>query len=389
MNESARGARDYIAALTGLRGVAALFVFLFHYGSFNPGIRLDRAVPVIGNALQFPFGLGWAGVDLFFVLSGFLLTLPFARARLTGEQGPSLGRYYQRRLLRVFPAYYAQLAILLIGGAWFASWRPLDTTALLAHLGMVFNVGPDPVRPMVGVWWTLPVELAFYLLLPWIASFLQPRRWWGFLALAALMSMVYRLWAADHFAGGAGSEVWLTATHLPGSLPEFLLGSTAALLVHWVNLKSIRRPPPLVLDALLVLSTLGAALWLWHVVLANGTIYWRGHWSMITGPVALGFLLAAMVVSLYWGSRLGRVLFANPVVYFLGLVSYSLYLWHFIVLQQAPKVFGEAWEGLTGLPRFFVSLSLVVAVSALSYYLFERPFFRLRGRRKPPTPYPA
>jgi peptidoglycan/LPS O-acetylase OafA/YrhL len=379
-------ARDYVAALTGLRGIAALFVFLFHYGSFNPGIRLDQKIPLIGSVLQFPLGLGWAGVDLFFVLSGFLLTLPFAYAILHGERPPPLAHYYRRRLLRVFPAYYFQLALILLGGSWFLAYRELDGIATLAHLTMAFDVGPEPVRPMNLVWWTLPVELSFYLLLPWIASFLKPRRWLVFLPLVVLMSVVYRFWAAGHFAGDRPDAVVYAASHIPGSLPEFLMGASAALLVHWLDSRGIRKPRPLALDLMLLAGLLSAGLWLWFVVLENGIVYWRGHWSMVVGPVALGLMLTLTVASLYWGSRLGRALFANPVVYFLGLISYSLYLWHFIVLQQAPKLFPETFGKLTGVPRFGVTLVLVVLVSAISYYLFERPFFRLRGRRQTTAP---
>ena len=106
---------------------------------------------------------------------------------------------------------------------------------------------------------------------------------------------------------------------------------------------------------------------------------------MIIAPLALGLPLSLIVISLYWGSRIGRLLFANPVVYFIGLISYSLYLWHFVVLQQAGIVFGEAYTGMQGFTKFLVSLSLVVIVSTVSYYLFERPFFRLGARRNPPV----
>jgi len=71
-------------------------------------------------------------------------------------------------------------------------------------------------------------------------------------------------------------------------------------------------------------------------------------------------------------------------VYFLGLISYSLYLWHFVVLQQANLVFGDSLAGLQGLPKFLFSLSLVVLLASLSYFLFERPFFRLGARHKSP-----
>ena len=100
-------------------------------------------------------------------------------------------------------------------------------------------------------------------------------------------------------------------------------------------------------------------------------------------PLALGLKLSIMVTSLYLGSRIGRLLLANPLVYFPGLISYSLYPWHFVVLQQASPLFGDVHAGLRGVPRFLFLLLLVVLVSGASYLLFERPFFRLGARRKP------
>lgn len=380
MNNNNNRERRYVESLTGLRGVAALFVFIFHYGSLNPGIRLDLTVPVIGTALQFPLGFGFAGVDLFFVLSGFLLALPFARGALTGRKHPSLVRYYKRRLMRVFPAYYAQLFIILATGAWFVTWRPLDGLSLLAHLAMFFNMGWDQVRPMVGLWWTLPVEFLFYLVLPAAALFLQPRRWIVFLPACILLSILYRYWSAAHLGTVTPAGVFLLASQLPGSLPEFMLGASAALVVQWFEVKTWRKPPSWLLEVLFLVGVVLTVMWLWNVLLPNVSSYWRGHWSMLIAPSVLGVPLSLMVISLYWGSRIGRILFANPVIYYLGLVSYSLYLWHFVVLQQIPVVLGEADASLVGLPRFLVSSLLVVLVSSASYFLFERPFFRLRQK---------
>lgn len=385
MNSPTEQGRHYVASLTGLRGIAALFVFIFHYSYFNPGIRLDLSIPFIGKALQFPLAFGFAGVDLFFVLSGFLLALPFARATLSHSAHPPLAQYYKRRLLRVFPAYYAQLAIILSVGAWFITWKPLNGTSLLAHLLMFFNMGWNPVQPMVGLWWTLPVELSFYLVLPFIASFMRPGRWMVFLLACILLSMLYRIWSVDHFAEAPGGAVFLAASLLPGSLPEFLLGASAALVVQKFDLQAINRPGVRVLDGIFLAGVILANIWFWSVMLPFGSIFWAGHWSMVIAPLALGLPLSMIVISLYWGSRIGRLLFANPVVYFLGLISYSLYLWHFLVLQQAGIIFGEAYTGMQGLPKFLLTTLLVVLVSSLSYFLFERPFFRLGARRTPPN----
>ena len=375
--------QPYIASLTGLRGLAALSVYLYHYTYFNPGIRLDLSIPLLGKILHTPFGFGFTGVDLFFVLSGFLLTLPFALTAQSGKNFPVVSSYFRRRLLRVFPAYYAQLAIILLVGSWFVTWKALNGTGLLAHLLMFFNIGPLPVQQMVGVWWTLPVELSFYLLLPLLAVFMRPGRWIYFLLFCLIMSLVYRYWAVVHFSEDS-NLIRLAASHLPGSLPEFLLGSSAAILVQICKLRLIKLPSARTLDLMFVISTSCVFFWLWAIVLPNGSQFWWGHWSMIVEPVVLGLVLSVMVISLYWGSRIGNFLCANRPVYYLGLISYSLYLWHFVVLQQLYEHLGQYVDQLASFPKFLISSVLVVLVSTLSYFLFERPFFKLRNHSKTP-----
>lgn len=370
--------RPYVAALTGLRGVAACLVLLYHYAALNPGVRLDQAVPLVGAVLQFPFGLGFAGVDVFFVLSGFLLTLPFARSALGAAAAPDLPRYFRRRVLRVFPAYYAQLFLILAVGAWFLSWKPQTAATLAAHLVMFFNIGAHPVQPMVGVWWTLPVEFGFYLLLPLLAPLLKPTRWIPALLLLILLSVLYRAWAAAHFGAAGQDRVFLAASQLPGSLAEFLLGASAALLAQYSALRPGFRPSAWLLDAAFAVGLLLPALWLWHGVLAAGAAYWEGHWTMLVSPIAIGLPLSLAVLSVYWGSRLGRLLLANRAVYFLGLVSYSLYLWHFVVMQQLQQAWGGAWGDLPHAARFPLAVLAALAAATASYYLAERPFYRLR-----------
>jgi peptidoglycan/LPS O-acetylase OafA/YrhL len=375
------GDRKYIASLTGLRGVAAFLVFLYHYAALHPGIRLDLAVPLIGSIFQFPLGFGSVGVDIFFVLSGFLLSLPFARAAVEAGTAPRLRRYFKRRFLRVFPAYFAQLLIILVAGAWFVTWKPLSIPEFGAHLLMFFNIGWEPVRPMVGVWWTLPVEMGFYLLLPLLAPFMRPSRWIPLLAGGLIVSLSYRVWVAGHFGSLSEGHVFLAASQLPGNLIEFLLGASAALLVQYVSAGQIRRPAAWVLDLMFVLGLILPAVWLWQIVLAAGADYWM-HWSMIIAPVALGLPISAAVLGLYWGSRIGNFLLANRTVYFIGLVSYSLYLWHFVVMQQIQLMARESYDSLPHWITFPLAVGAVMLIASASYYLIERPFYRLKSYRQ-------
>jgi peptidoglycan/LPS O-acetylase OafA/YrhL len=379
LRSTAPGNRQYIASLTGMRGIAAFLVFLYHYEVLHPGIRLDLAVPLIGSILQFPLGFGFAGVDIFFVLSGFLLTLPFAQAALSGQRGPQISRYFKRRFLRVFPAYYAQLFFILAVGGWFVIWTPQTATSLVAHLLMFFNIGWNPVRPLVGVWWTLPVEMGFYLLLPLLGPFMRPGRWIPVLLGGVVLSMAYRGWAAAHFGPLGSGQAFLAASQLPGNLAEFLLGASAAILVQMVSLRDRRRPAVWILDLLFVLGLLIPAVWLWQVVLSAGADYWLGHWGMIVAPIAVGLPLSMAVLGLYWGSRIGTFLLANRAIYFLGLISYSLYLWHFVVMQQIQFIFGDSYASLPHWVTFPLATLATISAASISYYLVERPFYRLKS----------
>ena len=181
-------------ALTGLRGVAAFWVLSYHAWIIAGPTEITVPFFDVGIIELHPLlSSGWAGVQLFFALSAFLLTLPYARA-LSGVRShpPAKGRYFGRRLARVFPAYYLQAAILL-AVALLTGSLTWDEFGGLGYI-LTMNFLPEPLGyglqdKLNGVWWTLSVELLFYLCLPAVVWLVIGRyRWlWASIAIGIMV----------------------------------------------------------------------------------------------------------------------------------------------------------------------------------------------------------
>ena len=385
-------ARIYLEPLTGLRGVAAVWVALWHLWGFagRPAYQID----IGGLELDLTplVRIGWAGVDIFFVLSGFVLGLAWCQARLGHRPPLRLGDYFRRRVLRVVPALWAQMAILVLVALWAGSRLPpageLLAQALLAH-----NLIGTPQGQLNPVYWTLPVEFDFYLILPLLALAVHPRRWPWLLAASLALVAAYR-WSVFHqLPAGAtvGDKVW-RLNQLPGRLDQFVAGMTAA----WLFLSAREGGRAAWLHrhrhGLLAAGTAGFLALAWYIHIRQpmagvplaGLTYWQGHWSLFVWNSAAGLCLAAVILAIALGTRLTDRLLANPLVLFLGVISYSLYLWHFPVIR---------WLHGLGLPRLFPDWPLaegllwctppILAASTLSYWAVERPFLRWRHRQSP------
>ena len=222
---------SHLDVLTGIRGWAALWVFLYHVWSLSG--YPDFTVVLAGVPLDFTplVSMGLAGVTIFFVLSGFLLAIPFAEWQSGLRQRPALDRYFLRRVMRVFPAYYAQLAILLLIAAWVPGQTGIDDWgSLFRHLLMLFTPPPLGTVPINGVWWTLPIEFSFYLVLPLLALLLRPGRWWLLLAGSLVVMYLWRHGVALRMTDAPIPQRVVAAYQLPGSMDAFGLGMMAAFL---------------------------------------------------------------------------------------------------------------------------------------------------------------
>jgi len=348
--------------LDGLRGLAVLFVLLSHLG-------IAGADPVPGLSFV---GSGKYGVFLFFVLSAFLLSLPLLRI-----PEPELGNrrlwfnYAMRRGLRIFPLFTLVLVIsYLFADSGYVI--PLSAPELARHL--LLQEGKS-------VFWTVPVEFKYYLVLPFtVLLFVLPlRRNLAASALAILVALLLIegwLWPAR--------DTGINSVGLGPYLPIFLLGSFAALLHNrllactWTRSPTVQRSAEM--GAFLLLAV--AFLLVPEVtsrVLGAPILSSRFHQDFLL----FGGIWSAFIVLSFLGTGTLRRLLAAAPIRFVGVISFSAYLWHMPVINLVQGL------GLPPVIAGWSGLALIIGISSLSYLLIERPFLRLRIPLKIPDKRPV
>ena len=342
-----------IPSLDGLRGISILFVLVAHLAGTR-GFPLSTST---GNYL----GLGHLGVNVFFVISGFLIT-GLLLAELDRNRSIKLGRFYFRRTLRIFPPYYVFLtaitAAYLVG---VVDLRPRD---LLHTLTYTSNYH-DARSWAVGHTWSLSVEEQFYLLWPAVLLLTGSRRGMLVAALVVLLSPLDRLgeWEFARAASdGIGSRFETVADAIA-------VGCVLACVRPYLHqqawyARAQRSAWFVAVPAVVMLSNLTHE---------HPTVWFAAGLTVVNISVAL---------CLDWcvtfpAGRVGRVLNAAPLV-FLGWISYSVYLW------QQPFLNRNAATAWTAFP---LNILLALSCALASYYLVERPSLKLRryleDRREP------
>jgi peptidoglycan/LPS O-acetylase OafA/YrhL len=350
-----------IKNLDGLRGIAILMVLAGHvasnYQPLEPGLR--RWLVALANS--------GGGVRLFFVLSGYLIT-KLLLVEWRRDRRISLRKFYRRRVVRIFPAYYAYLGVLALW-AW---WRPVDIgwRSWIAAATFTWNYSSRWIPADSGVpWelghtWTLAMEQQFYLLWPVVLLLLGPRRAvWAALTLVVWCPLA-RVGSYYLFPDQRGA---LTLMFHTGS-DSLMMGCAAALLAA----------PGGSASGMGWLRARGAAVAGWGAV-------WLLLISPVAGelirgfPVALGYTLDAAAAAwiVVWSdlapSPAASRLLGSRLLTGLGGLSYSLYLW------QQPFL---APGGGLSRGRLLLPLAGALAAAGLSLWLIERPCLQWQARRR-------
>ncbi len=369
--------RVRLGALDGLRGIAIALVLWFHVWQVT-WLRAD--VPLSGGRINLNTipEAGFLGVDLFFFISGFCLFVPYADALARRVAPPALRDFAYRRALKIVPSYvFAIVAMSALGLAHFASTGEA-VREIVRHLLFIHVWFPESYGSINGVLWSLGVEVQFYVLFPLVA-WCAIRRPVATFATLALVANAYRFGVRNAF------DVGHLMNQLPGTLDLFGAGMLSA---YGYRMLATKAPRFVERRALWSLASLAGFLLIWLIMsgafAARLEPEWPYHWLATGRPLLTFALPLATVGALFAWPAWQRVL-ANPVLVFLSLISYNLYLWHAAVVRALFEAHVPAWRGSDahGDPGWAlgftgVAFMAAVGVASLLTYALERPWLRAR-----------
>ena len=351
-------------ALHGLRGLAAMLVLLYHWRTNFPAAgNLVSKLPFAGERwnLMFLIDFGWVGVHWFFVLSGYLLAGVLWRESLRPQ---TVAHFWQRRFVRIYPALWFQMAVMSVFTAYTLLLNNLQPTRYLNNLLLWLDPLPGGSIPYNGVWWSLPIELSFYLVLPFVVLFYRKTGAVALFVAAMAVSIGWR-WLVVEWRDSPDDPIYRNVMRLlPGSLSLFVAGS---VLNHWRDDVRIRSWKPLLAATLAFY-----VFWLHTIGLHKGPPR-ADDWTLYLWEPVLGVVIAALIWLLTRPAHAPAWLGARPLLW-LGTWSYGIYLWHFPVMRLLPKLVPGPWKTVEGsLMALPICLAITLPLAALSYHAVEKP----------------
>ena len=354
-----------VRGLTGLRGIAALMVFWAHVKEQLQTYDMGFELPVLLERLLFS---GGRQVDVFFVLSGFVMTLVY-RSWFDGPPaGASYATFMRRRMARIYPLHLFFL-LLVLGATVLVQLMELKLRhglerfsydTLLQHVFLIHAWGPFMSAP--GTWnppsWTISIEFLTYLLFPlviWMMQRLNRFGAWPVIAACAVLGLLGNALMPWNILGPGA---------LVRGLTEFFLGCAVALaagggMSHWL----MGRHGSVVAAGLMVLA--------YALVPDTGFV--------------IALACAPLLLSLCGNNPVSRVLGSKP-LHFLGEISYSVYLGHFLFSSVAYRLIHPSWMAESVWQALAGGLGLtaiILALSSITYYWVELPArYWLGGRRR-------
>jgi peptidoglycan/LPS O-acetylase OafA/YrhL len=375
--EIGAGGKSHLAGwmppLDGLRGLAILLVMLFHYGTALNRSKLPQ------HALSIVAELGWTGVDLFFVLSGFLITGILLDSRGADNYFSS---FYFRRVLRIFPLYYfSLLLVFFLYPIWMPGFEqfsppPNERIWYFAYAQNWIGLLVDGNRQrMIGHYWSLGIEEQFYMVWPWIVYKSTTKRVLQIATGGTVVSLFFRfILLAMHVS----PEVIYRNTF--ARMDALLIGAACACLL---------RDP----DCATYLRRYAAWMWIAPlvtlVVVREATLPFAYQSPGVQGlgltAIALSFAALLVGVVLTMGARsMPQRFFCSGIMITFGKYSYAAYIWHqlvrVLVFNLEKNMLHASLPALLNIP---LMIAATLVFSMASFACIERPFLMLKRYFKP------
>ena len=362
---SERNLPAHVVGLDGVRGVAVLLVFISHFHwILSPDPFLTKVTP--WHFINRTFEAGFMGVDIFFVLSGFLITSLLLKERSHNQLG-MLSRFYKRRALRLLPALYALLIVSFFVSRWEnfprdIQWRTTWHALLyLNNWNIVWNFGK--AQNDLGHLWSLGIEEQFYLIWPLTILLLvklkvPSKMLIPLILFASLVVMVHRtsLW-------NDGTSWIILYIRTDTRLDSLLIGAMFAYVYRHFQV------PSKILNPAATLSFLGL-VYIKYVLDKSPFIFEMG-WTIIA--LFAGFIILSVAEGVFF---IQKVFTWRPLT-MIGKVSYGLYLWHMPIFL----LFGRHVTSGSRPLRLLIGIILASAVTSLSWFFIEKPFLNLKDPR--------
>lgn len=354
----------YIPELDGLRFLAILGVVFFHaHVHFFNAEPIDQWSEVSASRwFEYTIGKGYFGVQLFFVISGFIIAMPFAKHHLGLRDKPKLKNFYIRRFKRIEIPYFITLScsylwLVFAQGATFSE-HLFDYLQGMTYTFNFFN--PDRLNPILHPAWTLELEIQFYLLAPLLCLLYKIKHQWvriclwlgGMLVIPHLQDAIpeYTSLTADH--------TLLSTGFILTQLPFFFAGMLA------LDLYLVRKK--VALPVLWDLLGITAAVGTWLMLSCYGVSEYRP------------FALCIFIIAALWGNYLCKFLSIRLFTLFGG-ISYSIYLFHGMILHFCVHALHfNHWSNslFTSYLSIIITVILTFLLTIPFYLLIERPFMR-------------
>lgn len=356
--------KTYLPHLDGLRGIAILLVLFAHFFKFQPFAKLAET--------------GWMGVDLFFVLSGFLITGILVESK---QKENYFKNFYARRTLRIFPVYYLILLILLFILPAITSNLPEGYDYFLHRKWFyvlyfqnnLFAIDGWPPNEMLSHLWSLAIEEQFYLFWPLVVFFFNKNQ----TIIFAIIVIVFNI-----FMRYQHPDVPFAYCSSAARFDGLLIGGLLAIMIrfHRDLLEKFTLPVFIICSL-----ALGYAFWNSQWKLTNSN-YYLIRW----GYTVIDIFWACIMVFSFSANKIYN--WANPMyesrfLRFFGKLSYGLYLYHMIVFGFFAKSLVQFFHNLNmpnvnehGIEVSMSVLFITITISYISFTFFEAPILKLKSR---------